>query len=217
MFLKLDSRWQKSKAKPRRSAKKRVRWRLLVAIAIAGIGFYLQNRHQAAQRPPQAVFVLGGLETREAFAARLARNHPDLEIWVSSGSPKHYVQMIFDRAGVERDRLHLDYAAQDTVTNFTSLVDDLRAAGVDSVYLITSDNHMRRARIIGEIVFGSRGIAIQPLPVQTDQEPEPWSKSIRDGARAVLWLFTGSTGEELAHNLDVEPLREWVEPEQRAE
>jgi uncharacterized SAM-binding protein YcdF (DUF218 family) len=37
---------------------------------------------------PDAIFVLGGATERERFAAKFAQQHPDLPIWVSSGSPK---------------------------------------------------------------------------------------------------------------------------------
>lgn len=147
---------------------------------------------------PKAVFVLGGAEEREVFAAQFAQQH-QLPIWVSSGSPKGYVEKIFAKAGIERDRLHLDYRAVDTVTNFTTLVAELKAKGINSVYLITSDNHMRRARVIGDIVFGSRGIALKPISVDSGKQPESIRKCLRDASRAVLWLTTGYTGEDLAY------------------
>jgi uncharacterized SAM-binding protein YcdF (DUF218 family) len=146
---------------------------------------------------PEAIFVLGGHEERERFAAQLARQHPNLPVWVSSGSPSGYVKRIFAEEGVESDRLHLDYQAKDTVTNFTCLVEELKAGGIDSVYLVTSDSHMGRARLVGEIVFGSQGIAIEPVAVPSQTEPEPLGKSWRDGARALFWLATGRSGETL--------------------
>lgn len=144
--------------------------------------------------PPEAILVLGGHESRERFAAKFARQHPDLPIWISSGSPPEYVRRIFIKVGVNTNpnHLHLDYRAVDTVTNFTTLVDDLKKQGIDSVYLVTSDNHMRRARIVGEIVLGSQGIFIRPLAVPSDAPSEPLEKSLRDGARAVLWLIMGA-------------------------
>lgn len=143
---------------------------------------------------PEAVVVLGGHEAREKFAADFAREHPHLDIWVSSGSPENYVERIFAFRGIESDRLNLNYRADDTVTNFTTLVDELKASGIESVYLVTSDSHMTRARIIGEIVFGSRGIIIKPMAVPSQLPSEPLVKSFRDSARAILWLFTGCTG-----------------------
>lgn len=146
---------------------------------------------------PEAIFVLGGEEERELFAAKFAQQHPSLPIWVSSGSSEWYAQKVFAKAKINRDRLHLDRRATDTVTNFTTLVDELQGQGIDSVYLITSDDHMRRAHVIAEIVFGSRGIVFKPVPFPSGREPEPVEKAIRDGARAVLWVVTGHTGATL--------------------
>jgi uncharacterized SAM-binding protein YcdF (DUF218 family) len=143
---------------------------------------------------PQALLVLGGAIEREVFAAKFALNHPELPIWVSSGSNPEFAQWVFSEAGIESDRVHLDYRAVDTVTNFTTLVDELKAQGIESLYLITSDDHMRRAQIIGEIVLGSRGISFKPVAVPSGRTPEPMEKALRDGARAILWLTTGYTG-----------------------
>jgi uncharacterized SAM-binding protein YcdF (DUF218 family) len=154
---------------------------------------------------PQAVLVLGGSTSaleRERFAAQFALQYPDLPIWVSGGSPNQkYTERVFAKAGIDRSRLHLDYQAVDTVTNFTTLVDELQDRGIKSVYLITSDYHMRRAQIIGEIVLGSRGIDFQPVSVPSERSPEPIEKAIRDGARAVLWVATGHTGSTLSKKL----------------
>lgn len=143
---------------------------------------------------PQAILVLGGALEREKFAAQFARQHQNLDIWISGGSNPEYAEWLFSQAGISLDRLHLDYQATDTVTNFTTLVDRLKARGINSVYLVTSDDHMRRARIIGEIVLGSRGISFKPMPVSSGRETEPIEKTIRDGARAILWVTTGRTG-----------------------
>jgi hypothetical protein len=56
---------------------------------------------------------------------------------------------------------------------------------------------MGRALIIGEIVFGSRGIVIKPMSVPSDAPSEPMEKSLRDSARALFWLATGDTGKTL--------------------
>ncbi len=156
---------------------------------------YKELKNQFIQ--PQAVILLGGstkyLE-REKFTAQFARSHPHLPIWITGGSPKQFTEQVFKKAGVNPKRLHLDYEAVDTVTNFTTLVDDLESSGIKNVYLVTSDYHMRRARVIGEIVLGSRGISFKPVAIPSQQSPEPIQKSIRDAARAVVWVATGFTG-----------------------
>ncbi|BAY02423.1 hypothetical protein NIES19_16660 [Anabaena cylindrica PCC 7122] len=145
------------------------------------------------------MLVLGGSTRRlerEKFTADFAKDHPDIPIWITGGSPPRYTRQVFTKAGVDPRRLHLDYEAVDTVTNFTTLVDELQARGIKSVYLITSDFHMRRACVIGEIVLGSRGIEFKSISVPSETSPEPIEKSIRDGVRAILWVATGYTGAE---------------------
>lgn len=147
---------------------------------------------------PEAILVLGGDPKREDFAAEFARHHPHLPIWISSGSNQEYTEAVFADAGIDFQRLHIDRTAKDTVTNFTTLADELRSRQISSVYLITSDYHMRRARVIGEIVFGSRDISLKPVPVPSSHiDSEPLLKVVRDGARAVLWITTGQTGSSL--------------------
>jgi len=156
---------------------------------------------------PQAILVLGGstrLLEREKFTAKLAHQHPNIPIWISGGSPPQHTKKIFANAGVDLRRLNLDYEAVDTVTNFTTLVDELQSRGIKSVYLITSDFHMLRACVIGEIVLGSRGINFKPVSVPSKNSPEPIEKSIRDGARAVIWVATGYTGANHAKNKPIQ-------------
>jgi len=153
-------------------------------------------------KQPQAILVLGGSTQREKFAAEFALEHPNIPIWISSGSPKRYTERVFANIEIDQRRLHLDYRAVDTVTNFTTLVDELQVRGIKSVYLITSDYHMRRACVIGEIVFGSRGIVLKPVAVPTERSPESLGKAIRDGARALLWITTGQTGANLPRGRD---------------
>ncbi len=193
-MIKAKTQQQSLASGKRRRLKKRF-WGLGLVIAIGGLWWGYRSI-QSYFLQPEGIFVLGGHEDRERFAAKLALLHSDLPIWVSSGSPRNYTRKIFKKAGVNLDRLHLDYRATDTVTNFTTLVEQLKEEGIHSVYLITSDTHMMRARIVGEIVFGSRGILIKPISIPSDSSPEPLEKSIRDGMRALLWVFTGSTGEK---------------------
>lgn len=170
---------------------------LLLSAVVTSFCVGFKPARQQITSSPQALLVLGGHEERERYAAELAQQHPQLPIWISSGSPQEYAQKIFAKAGIEGDRLNFDYRAQDTVTNFTTLVDELQSQGIDSVYLITSENHMQRAKIIGDIVFGSRGIDFQPISVPSNNPPEPVEKCWRDGARSIFWLITGQTGSVL--------------------
>lgn len=183
-------------ANRKKSARRRLKLGLLLCMLLL---LWLGQRQVKAQfSRPQAALVLGGASEREWFAAEFAQAHPDLEIWVSSGSNPEYAEWVFQSTNVPLERVRLDYQAVDTVTNFTTLVDDLQAAGITNIYLITSDYHMRRANIIGQIVLGSRGITFRSVEVpSTAAAPETMVRGLRDGARALLWVFTGRTGSGL--------------------
>lgn len=184
--------------RPRRFQMRSLLWLLMLVPALWFS--YREVKRYFVQ--PQAILVLGGTPRRETFAAGFARRHPELPIWVSGGSPREYTESVFADAGVSPTRLHIDRNAVDTVSNFTTLVDKFRATGINSVYLITSDYHMRRACVIGELVFGSRGIDLRPVPMPSEQPTEPLAKTVRDGARAILWLTTGHTGSTLVQRAD---------------
>ncbi len=184
---------------PKRTVKpqrKRLKLRWLIAAGLLGGGLaYFQFR--PAAKAPEAVLVLGGEPQREQFAATFAQQHPGMPIWVSGGSNPEYAEWIFQQAGISKNLIYLDYDAVDTMTNFTTIVDKLRSQGIDSIYLITSDYHMRRAQWIGQVILGSRGIQFKSVTIPSSQPPESIEKAVFDGARAVLWVITGNTGEFL--------------------
>jgi uncharacterized SAM-binding protein YcdF (DUF218 family) len=186
--------WLRINSNKQRYRRLRISHNFRAAVTLLAVCWFGYQQLKSEFQRPQALLVLGGATEREVFAASFAREHPNLPIWVSSGSNPEFAEWVFAEAGIDRDRVHLDYRAVDTVTNFTTIVDELRDRGIESVYLITSDDHMRRARIIGEIVLGSRGISFKPVAVPSGREPEPVQKAVRDGARAILWLTTGYTG-----------------------
>ncbi|WP_414568105.1 YdcF family protein [Nostoc sp. CCY 9925] len=160
--------------------------------------------HQAPQ--PQAILTLGAWIDREQTAAEIARWYPALEVWVSSGTPPEIARPIFQAAGISDSRLHLDYRAVDTVTNFTTIVPEFEHKGIQHIYLITSDFHMARARAIATMILGSKGIAFTPISVLSDPEQskkETISPIIRDLGRSILWIVTGRTGTSLQSVIDL--------------
>ncbi|KOP25836.1 hypothetical protein AMR41_14110 [Hapalosiphon sp. MRB220] len=160
--------------------------------------------HQAPQ--PQAFFILGGGIEREKLTAELAQWYPSLEIWVSSGSSSKDIRKTFQAAGVSLTRVHIDNNAVDTVTNFTSLVNDFKQHHIQHLFLVTSSFHMPRAKAIATIIFGSQGIAFTPVSVPTINSPESELHILRDCVRALIWVFTGYTGAELKNTRIDSPL-----------
>lgn len=146
---------------------------------------------------PQAILTLGGRSAREAFTAEFAQMHPSLKVWISSGMNPSQAEPLFAAAGVDRSRVAFDFRATDTVTNFTTLVDEFAQLQIHHVYLITSDFHMARARAIAAIVFGSRGIVTTPISGPSQVPDESNARVMRDVVRSVFWLFTHRTGASL--------------------
>ncbi|MEM7725290.1 MAG: YdcF family protein [Cyanobacteria bacterium P01_A01_bin.45] len=156
--------------------------------------------NQAPQ--PEAILTLGGSEKREKFTAEFARLHQNLDIWVSTGIPSDEASSIFEKANISENRLHLDYRATDTVTNFTTLVQDFRQRGIHHLFLITSDFHITRAKAIATIVLGSQGIIFTPISIPSEKPTESVFRILRDMGRSLFWIFTGHTGSSLNPHLN---------------
>ncbi|WP_107806433.1 YdcF family protein [Nodularia spumigena] len=179
-----------------KSKLKLIRWVLAIALALVSI---IPMRIAIAfyQAPvPQAIFVLGGDSARMKFAAQFWQSHQNLDIWVSDFSGNLETnRRIFRQYGVSDEKLHLDGRATDTVTNFTTLVEEFADRDLQNIYLITSDYHMRRSRVIASVVLGSQGIVVTPLAVPSSgEESESLLRVLRDAGRSLLWIVTDRTG-----------------------
>ena len=152
-------------------------------------------KHQSPD--PQAILTLGGGHQREVFTAEFATVHPELPIWVSTGTKEVRAREIFQRAGIINRRIYLDRRATDTVTNFTTLVNDFQQQKIQHIYIITDDFHLPRAKAIAFMVLGSRGITYTPISLTTTKESEPKFKIVRDVARSYFWIMTKHTGSSL--------------------
>ena len=194
--------------------RRRVPWRLVLTLSVATALLWLsRGAWWPSQPPPQLILVLGGDADRERVAADLSRRD-GLPVLVSGGSNPEYAQWLFEQQGLDQRRVQLDYRATDTLSNFTSVVDDLRRAKVRHVLLVTSSDHMDRALLVGRLVAGSRGIALTPVAVPCGELciPEGWRKVWGDGLRAGLWVLTGRdlrawAAERLAPLLEAMPSR----------
>lgn len=166
---------------------------LLVALLAGGLLWLSRGWWWPRPPAPQIILVLGGDKDRELAAAEIARRD-GLPVVVSGGTNPEYAHWIFEeRQGLPPHQVQLDYRARDTLSNFTSLVDDLRRARVRSAVLVTSTDHMPRALLVGRIVAGSRGISLTPRSVSCGSlcVRERRSKIWGDGLRAALWVVTG--------------------------
>ena len=164
---------------------------LLSVICLSYIPLRLAIAQQHVPQP-QLIFMLGGSQDREEFTAQLAHLHPDLKVWVSTGTQA--AGRIFENSGISLKRVLLDCRATDTVTNFTTVVEDFKQRRIQHVYLVTSDTHMPRAIAIATIVFGSQGITFTPIKIPSVEPSESLDRAIRDVGRSLVWVVTRRTG-----------------------
>ncbi len=145
-----------------------------------------------AQEDPQVILVLGGDIDRERVGAGLA-NLLKLPLIVSGGSNPEHAHWLIQKAGISADQAKLDYRARDTLSNFTTLIDELHAKQTKHALLVTSSDHMPRALAVGSLIAGSRGIRLTSLPVscKPNCKNERLSKQMIDVLRASTWVITG--------------------------
>ena len=183
--------------------RQRLIYPLIIGIAIAITVFFcsipIKISIARTNSPlPQAALTLGGDVRREYYAARLAAKYPHLEVWISSGKAPSVSKSIFLEAGIDLNRLHIDAQAVDTVTNFTTTVEQFQKRGIKHLYIVTSDFHMKRAKAIAFLILGSKGIAYTPVFVHSSvAPPESNLRIIRDIVRSIAWIMTKRTGYRL--------------------
>ncbi len=168
-------------------------WGVLALLLAGGLLWLSRGWWLPAPPTAQMILVLGGDVARERAAAALAARQ-GLPVVVSGGSNPEYAHWLFEqRQGLPSHQVQLDYRARDTLSNFTSLVDDLRQARIRHALLVTSSDHMDRALLVGRIVAGSRGIHLTPVPVSCADlcQPEGLRKVWGDGLRAAVWVLSG--------------------------
>ena len=172
---------------------------LLSAVAIGGVSIAARIKLAYERYPkPQATLILDGGKSRMKKAVMFAQEHPHLPIWVSGNcSNRPALKTAFTLAKLSK-QVRYDLRATDTVTNFTTLVEDFQKMGIRHVYLVTSTYHMDRSRAIATLVFGSRGIVITPIALpEVGMSNESKIRTIRDSLRSLLWLLSRRTGSGL--------------------
>lgn len=139
--------------------------------------------------------VLGGSITREIYVANLAKYHPEIPIIISQGSDDPCIFFIFQRKGASMDNVWLEKCADSTFGNFFFTIPLLKKWGVHKVKLITSGNHLKRAKLIAKILLSSQGIALELEEVKEYQgipgNQENALKTTLDITRSLLWAFCG--------------------------
>ncbi len=150
---------------------------------------------------PKLILVLGGDVDREKLGLQIA-NELNLPIIISGGSNPEYSEWLIQKEGLSIDQVRRDYRAKDTLSNFTSLVDELSNEGINHALLITSEDHINRAMSIGNIVAGSRGIKLTSISVPCAElcKKETQKKQYFDLVRAITWVLIGKDPKNLIPN-----------------
>ena len=136
----------------------------------------------------EVILHLGGSPERAITAARLAAAHPSSKVVVSSegqGFAGYY-----EAAGIAPERIIIDNAAWDTVTNFTHTYKLLRGLSCSRLYVVTSMFHCYRSMLIALACWGGRvPIVIVPHGINTRESDE--RIAFADFARGLCWRIFG--------------------------
>ena len=145
---------------------------------------------------PQIILVLGGDIDREISGIKIAKEL-NIPLIISGGSNAEFSDWLIKEGGISKEMVKRDYRAKDTLSNFTSIIDDLKSESINHIILITSKYHINRAKIVGEIISSSRGIRVTSLsiPCNASCEIKAKKESIKkkhiDLIRSVIWVITG--------------------------
>ena len=155
-----------------------------------------------SKEAPQLILILGG-DIRREYAGIEIGKAMNLPIIISGGSNPEYAKWMIKKSGLSSKQVTLDYRAKDTLSNFTSLIDELKAKQINHILLITTKDHMQRAKAIGRVVAGSRGIYLSgiSIPCSPNCLEETKNKEIIDFIRSIAWVFTGKDLKNLSINL----------------
>lgn len=136
----------------------------------------------------QIILHLGGTPQRAETAARLAASMADSIVVVSSEGDGFY--QWYDAAGIARERIIVDTAAWDTVTNFTHTYKLLKSLNCSRLYVVTSMFHCYRSMLIALACWGGRvPIVIVPHGIDTRESDE--HIAFADFARGLCWRIFG--------------------------
>ena len=104
-------------------------------------------------------------------ALKAAQANPTARVMVTGGQPQAGVtegdvmMKWLVEHGVNRDRILIEDKSKDTVGNVFNVANLLKRHTADSVILVTSSSHMRRARTLLEDALKQYGISANVLPV----------------------------------------------------
>jgi uncharacterized SAM-binding protein YcdF (DUF218 family) len=158
----------------------------------------------ASAQPVDAFFVLGGSIRREIYAAHLAKQHLEIPILISQGSPQPCIWLIFQREAINSPKVWLENCAKSTFENFYYSVPILQQWRVHKVKLITSSTHSLRATLMARILLGAHGMWVEPdlaVEVGVPGNQEWWLKTLLDVIRSLLWALCSQFWQPHCHHI----------------
>ncbi len=165
----------------------------------------VSNLRSARTAPTDAYVVLGGSIRREIHMAQVASTlSPAPPILISAGSSDPCIRLLFEQAGASLDQIWLENCAESTFGNFVFSVPVVERWGARHVTLVTSGSHSRRALTLARILFGARGIWVEPLLVEETGIPgnrETLAKTTLDISRSLLWAVVAQVHKPTCNRL----------------
>ena len=138
------------------------------------------------------ILELGGNVNRMQKVCELANQHPEAKIVISSeGGCGAAVEML-TKHGIGYDRFLFDYAAWDTVTNFTETCGLIKSYKPKKIYVVTDKFHVPRSMAIASGVYLFDKITLEAHPFLGGDlnRKEPLKLVVEDALRALVWKFT---------------------------
>lgn len=138
------------------------------------------------------ILELGGNVNRMKTVRALATRYQDAKIIISSEIPCQEAVENLTNYGIEHNRFLLDYAAWDTVTNFTKTYGLIKSYKPEKIYVVTDKFHMQRAMAIASAIYFTDDILLVPcLYMGGDlNHKEPFKLVLEDFGRAAVWKLT---------------------------
>lgn len=107
--------------------------------------------------PDDSIFVLTGDERRIPFALRKLEQNPDADLYIiGAGAPS--INNVAHPVKIES-------ASKSTYQNALAIKDIVRRAGLDRIVLITTEDHMNRAKYLIRSEIPDIEISVCPVPL----------------------------------------------------
>ena len=145
----------------------------IALLAISGLSaLRIWQVVSARWHPVDALLVPGGTPYRERYAAQLSRQHPELKVLVSAGSPDPCVWLIYDKAAAPKANVWTEHCAKNTFENFMYAIPILKSWHAHRVQVLSEEPQIQRVRPMANVMLGSNGILAEPVLVpNTSSEP----------------------------------------------